>query len=91
MNHSENNNYIINYSIYGLILAIMYTADIYVLTEFKTIILNFSLYGVYEYYKLFPINWVFDFIVIVSYVFLGYFLGRYFKDKQYQLSEELKY
>lgn len=88
MSLNENKNHIINYTIYGLLLAIL-TRMIFIINGIQNHSFEFTLYGLYEYYKNFPINWVFDFSTIVLYMFLGYLVGRYFNDKQNALQEEL--
>jgi PAS domain S-box-containing protein len=50
-----------------------------------------SLFGIYQYYKEYPINWVFDFVFLASFILLGYLLGQYFSNIQGHLQEELKF
>jgi len=90
MNIAEGKNYSTKYSLYGLILAIF----IRILASANSLINyspEFSLFGLYQYYKLHPINWLFDFIFVVIFVFLGYLLGKFFTDKENTLNEELKF
>jgi len=90
MNQTENKNYIISYSLYGFIAAIVIWL-IFRINGIENHSFDRSLYGLHQYYKAFPINWVFDFILLVSSVFIGYLIGQFFNDKQTQLEQDLTY
>ncbi len=88
MNQTENRNYIISYSLNGLALGFFVTL-LFVISGIVSHTPEFSLYGVYIYFTSYPYNWIFYFIIIVSFVLIGYIIGRYINDKQTRLSEEL--
>lgn len=88
MNQTENRNYIISYSLYGLALGI-FSCLLFILSGLLNHSYEISLYGISLYYKSFPINLVFNFIIITSFVIIGYLLGRYFNDKQSKLLLDL--
>jgi PAS domain S-box-containing protein len=89
MKVADDKSYLIKYSIYGLILAII-TRLLFIANGLYNHSLEFSLYGIYRYYDQFPINWVFDFTVVVSFVLGGYYVGRYFSDIKTSLKDELQ-
>jgi PAS domain S-box-containing protein len=90
MNQTDNKNYTISYSLYAFILAIL----IWLIFRINGIInhnFTFSLYGLYEYYKAFPLNWIFDFVLLATSVFMGYLIGRYFEQIHNTLEQDLTY
>ena len=90
MNQTENRNYIISYSLYGLALG-FFISLLFIVSGIFNHSPEFSLYGAFHYLTTYPLNWVFYFIVISSFIFIGYLLGRYFNDKQTQLKEDLSF
>jgi PAS domain S-box-containing protein len=89
MTKTENKNYITKYSIYGLILAVIIRI-LFIINGLLTHSYESSFFGFFQYYRDFPINLVFDFITIVSLIFIGYLVGRYFSDSQSNMLEDLK-
>jgi PAS domain S-box-containing protein len=90
MSQNQNRNYIIEYSFYGLLLALL-TRILFIVNGMQNHDIEFSLYGLHQYYKQFPINWVYDFIVLFVYLFIGYLVGRYFNIIRESLQTELKF
>jgi transcriptional regulator with GAF, ATPase, and Fis domain len=45
----------------------------------------------FQYYKTNPLNWVFDFVLFVSLVFIGYLIGKYFAEREIGLKQELEF
>jgi len=90
MNQTENRNYIISYSLYGLALGAL-TSILFAVNGIFNRSLSFSLEGLYKYLSEIQISLVFYFAIIVSFTFIGYLLGRYFNDKQIKLKEDLSF
>lgn len=90
MSQNQNRNYIIEYSFYGLLLALL-TRILFIVNGMQNHDIEFSLYGLHQYYKQFPINWVYDFIILFVYLFIGYLVGRYFNIIRESLQTELKF
>ncbi|NJO90080.1 MAG: hypothetical protein HC831_14880 [Chloroflexia bacterium] len=88
MNQTENRNYIISYSLNGLALG-FFISLLFIISGIINHSPEFSLYGAYFYLTSYPYNWIFYFIIIVSFAIIGYLLGRYFNDKQTQLIQDL--
>jgi PAS domain S-box-containing protein len=88
MNQTENRNYIISYSLNGLALG-FFISLLFIISGIINHSPEFSLYGAYFYLTSYPYNWIFYFIIIVSFAIIGYLVGRYFNDRQTQLNLEL--
>lgn len=89
MSKTENKNYIISYSLnalaIGFITAILFSINGIINNSF-----TFSFEGLFNYKQTFPLSLVFDFVVLVSFTFIGYLIGRYFDDRQTQLKQDLE-
>lgn len=89
MSQTENKNYIISYSLNGLALGFI-TFIVFSVSGIYTNSYNLTLEGFYDYkIKDHPESFIFDVFILVTFTFIGYLIGRFFNDKQYQLLNDL--
>ena len=89
MNTSDNKDLIIKSTIYGIMVGVL-ARLLFIINGMINNDYQFSLYGLYQYYKSSPENWIFDFIIIVSLAILGYVLGKIYSDKKNELENSLQ-
>lgn len=88
MNSSDNKDLIVKFSIYGFVMGVL-TRVLFIINGLINNDYEFSLYGLYEYYKVNPENWIFDFIIIVSGGLIGFVLGKVYTDRKNELENSL--
>ncbi len=88
MNSSDNKDYIIKFTINGLLVGVL-ARLLFIINGLINNNYEFSLNGVYQYYVASPENLIFDFIIIVSAGLIGYMLGKTYTDKKNELENSL--
>ncbi len=88
MNPTKDNDIIIKFTINGIALAVL-TRLLFIINSLIVNNYEFSLYGLFKFYRENPENWLFDFIMLASGALIGYLLGRAYIDKKNELENSL--